>query len=166
MPDDSSAASTERQRRTERLGYVAPCRCAVTHESTGHQHECIAGEGHSGWHRCYCGAWFEHPDRGSTAPHPIGTQIDLRAARLKPEFASLYPKIQAGAWYVAAAVVSAIWYDRVWGQGRRLSDEHFEFYGGEQRPAVAHTRSGDAPSHGEKRPAMGGSDSPGPQQGV
>jgi hypothetical protein len=62
MPDNPVPPSTEAQRRTERLGYVAPCRCAMTHEASGHTHACIAGQGHAGWHRCYCGQWFAEPD--------------------------------------------------------------------------------------------------------
>jgi hypothetical protein len=144
MPDDSPAPAIERQHRTERLGYVAPCRCAVTQGETGHRHECIAGEGHTGWHRCYCGGWFQHHNESPTALDPIGTQIDVRAARLKPEFASLYPAVKPGTWYVAVAVVNVIRHDPIWGQGRRLSDEHFEFYGGDNRPAAG-SRSSDAP---------------------
>lgn len=61
MPDDSAPASTDRQirRSAERLGFAVPCRCACAHEERGHRHECIAGQGHNGFHRCYCGAWFE-----------------------------------------------------------------------------------------------------------
>lgn len=70
MPDDRSARPTELPSRTQRLGYVAPCRCARTHDDTGHRHECIAGLGHAGWHRCYCGAWFEPTDPGPTPTSP------------------------------------------------------------------------------------------------
>jgi hypothetical protein len=144
MPDDSSAPLTERQHRTDRLGYVAPCRCAITQAETGHRHECIAGQGHTGWHRCYCGAWFQHQAEGSSVPERISEHIDLRAARLKPEFAALYPGIRPGVWYVAAVVVSAIWHDQGRGQGQRLSNEHFDFLGGtEERPQGARTRASD-----------------------
>ena len=148
---DGQSTPTERQHpieRTERLGYVAPCRCAHTQDVGGHRHECIAGQGHAGQHRCYCGAWFQTQDEGSSMPQHIGEHIDYRAARLKPEFAHLYPAIPPGVWLLAAAIVSAIWHDEVRGHGRRLVDEHFEFYGeAEKRPPGARTRSGDPPPH-------------------
>ena len=73
-----------------------------------------------------------------------GPDNRVREARLKPEFASVYPYIRPGVWYLAASVVSAIWLDGARGAGERLSDEHFEFRGpAEERPAGARTRLSD-----------------------
>jgi hypothetical protein len=55
----------------------------------------------------------------------------VREARLRPEFASLYPWMFPGVWYLAASVSSAA-RDYEDGQAeseRRLSPEHFEFRG-------------------------------------
>lgn len=60
----------------------------------------------------------------------------LRQARLRPQFARLYPGIPAGVWEVAANVAERLQRRQEWtgsqpGTGvRPLSDEHFEFRGG------------------------------------
>jgi hypothetical protein len=59
-----------------------------------------------------------------------------REARLRPEYAKLYPGPHVGVWESAAVVVDRIVAVRVLGReplamrGRVLSDEHFEFRGG------------------------------------
>ena len=73
----------------------------------------------------------------------------IREVRLKPEYAALYPEIEAGVW-MAAPVVSARRLARVRMDGdaaslaRVLDDEHFEFRGGRPREETAvRTRFGD-----------------------
>lgn len=153
MPDDTTQPSTEAQRRAERLGYVAPCRCAMAHEESGHRHECIAGQGHTGWHRCYCGQWFEHTrdanatpaSEGPLAPSTSLGRGSMREARLRPEFAALYRWVQPDVWYLAASL------ERPSEGGdptqprrrQRLPDAHFEFRGGESRPQSARVPGSD-----------------------
>lgn len=74
-----------------------------------------------------------------------------REARLKAEFADLYPFLRVGVWVPAAVLVDrcvafalvppgpmkAIRY------GRPLDEEHFDFRGGESRPEVCCTRTGE-----------------------
>ena len=64
-----------------------------------------------------------------------------RRAKLKPEFRSLYPELPVNqwlpAWGVATRRAETVWRDSgadALVQGRLLSDEHFEFRGGEPRP--------------------------------
>jgi hypothetical protein len=62
----------------------------------------------------------------------------IREARLKPEFASLYPGLQPGVWLSASAIGQQLllWHlaARAMPQGERLlSEEHFEFRGGQKR---------------------------------
>lgn len=60
----------------------------------------------------------------------------LRQARLRPEFAHLYPGVSAGIWEVAANVAERLqtrveWtHDRPREQGRLMDESHFEFRGG------------------------------------
>jgi hypothetical protein len=118
----------------------------VPTEEASHCHGCIAGQGH-----LLASALAGSPVRArrlANVTNRIGELIDLRVARLKPEFAPTYPAIRPSVWYLAAAVVSAIWHDEVRGQGRRLSDEHFEFRGGtEERRPGTDTRSSDRTPH-------------------
>ncbi|MEP6574158.1 MAG: hypothetical protein ABJD11_15770 [Gemmatimonadota bacterium] len=64
-----------------------------------------------------------------------------REARLRPQFARLYPSLRAGQWELAAEIGSRIlmWQLQQFGPvalGERLLPEsHFEFRGGEPRPA-------------------------------
>ncbi len=84
----------------------------------------------------------------------------LRRALLDPKFGPLYPELPAGHWLPAwqAATRRA---ERVWReagadaliQGRLLPEEHFQFRGGEPRPAswyVAPERLSD-PTRAELR---------------
>ena len=65
--------------------------------------------------------------------------MSIREARLKPEWASLYPGILPGVWAVAAQLVPQVLRHRLqvhptWEFTRRiLDDEHFEFRGGRPR---------------------------------
>jgi hypothetical protein len=72
-----------------------------------------------------------------------------REVRLKPEYAEMYPEIEAGVW-MAAPVASARRLARVRLDGdaaslaRVLDDEHFEFRGGRPREeASMRTRFGE-----------------------
>jgi hypothetical protein len=62
-------------------------------------------------------------------------QGSIREARLRPEYASLYPGVEPGVWLPATAVGQKllIWHlaNSVTPQGERLmAEEHFEFRGG------------------------------------
>ena len=65
-------------------------------------------------------------------------QSTIREARLKPEYASFYPGIQAGVWMPASAIGQQLllWHltAPATTQGDRLrAQEHFEFRGGQKR---------------------------------
>jgi hypothetical protein len=80
----------------------------------------------------------------SPVPLPVAASTStppVRLARLKPEYASRYPGIDAGAWYPAASLAA---YFRSWmlrhpdpaqssGSLRGLETAHFEFRGGVPR---------------------------------
>ena len=75
----------------------------------------------------------------------------MREARLKPEFASLYPEIEPGIWY-PAALVSARRLARIRSAGdagslaRVLDEQHFDFRGDRPRlDLTRRTRAGDHP---------------------
>lgn len=80
-------------------------------------------------------------------PRPIGpgaaSTTPLRLARLRPDFATLYPGLDPGAWYPAGSVAAyfSSWLVRHPGrrQGsaplRGLVTAHFEFRGGVPREA-------------------------------
>jgi hypothetical protein len=63
----------------------------------------------------------------------------VREARLRPEWAHLYPGLEAGVWRVAAQLVPLVLRFRLQGQStweftrRILVDEHFDFRGGHDR---------------------------------
>jgi hypothetical protein len=63
----------------------------------------------------------------------------VREARLRPEWAKLYPGLETGGWVVAAQLVPLVLRHRLqheatWEFARRiLVDEHFEFRGGRPR---------------------------------
>ena len=63
----------------------------------------------------------------------------VREARLRPEWAALYPGLEPGIWMVAAQLVPLVLRHRLqdqptWEFTRRiLVDEHFEFRGGRPR---------------------------------
>lgn len=72
---------------------------------------------------------------GSTPVPGQSTWTVRREARLRPEYAHLYPGQRAGVWEVAAVVVDRIVAARLLGgglamRGRVLSDSHFDFRGG------------------------------------
>jgi hypothetical protein len=65
----------------------------------------------------------------------------VREARLRPEWADLYPGVQPDTWHVAAELVPQVLRHRLRAEGaweftpRILLDEHFEFRGGRPRDA-------------------------------
>jgi hypothetical protein len=69
----------------------------------------------------------------------VGEQTGVREARLRPEFAELYPGLEPGAWEDATILAEQVLSDRV------LATEHFEFRGGDPagRPPIARTRRTD-----------------------
>jgi hypothetical protein len=66
----------------------------------------------------------------------------VREARLRPEWADLYPGVQPEAWHVAAELVPQVLRQTLQGQRtweftrRILLDDHFEFRGGRPRDAT------------------------------
>jgi hypothetical protein len=75
---------------------------------------------------------------------------NIREARLRPEYADLYPALQAGVWLPATAVGQQLllWHlaQAVTPKGERLlTEEHFEFRGGPGLVARngTRTRAGD-----------------------
>ncbi len=79
-------------------------------------------------------------------------QAPLREARLRPEFAVLYPGLEPGAWQDAAVLAEQVLSEHLLrpSPGYMLSDrvltkEHFEFRGGDTRgrPRIARTRRTD-----------------------
>jgi hypothetical protein len=65
-------------------------------------------------------------------------QSTIREARLKPEYAALYPGVEPGVWLPATVVGQQLllWHltAAATPQGDRLmSDEHFDFRGGQKR---------------------------------
>lgn len=90
-----------------------------------------------------------HPRDERPDPTAAGEEGPVREARLRPEFAHTYPGMQAGMWYLAASVASAVRHDQAAppAQLRPLPDTHFEFRGGARgRQHEARTRSSDGPS--------------------
>jgi hypothetical protein len=78
---------------------------------------------------------------------------NTREARLRPQYASLYPALEAGTWQPASAIGRQLllWHltASIPPEGERLmSEEHFEFRGGAPRngsEANARTRHADRP---------------------
>ena len=66
-------------------------------------------------------------------------RMAVREARLRPEWAHVYPGLEPGVWMVAAQLVPLVLRHRLhdqptWEFTRRiLVDEHFEFRGGRKR---------------------------------
>lgn len=65
-------------------------------------------------------------------------QSNIREARLRPEYAALYPGVQPGIWMAASAIGQQLllWHltAPATPQGERLmAEEHFEFRGGRKR---------------------------------
>ena len=82
----------------------------------------------------------------------MSEQPEAREARLRPEFARLYPGIEPGAWHDAAALAEQVLNEHLLrpSPGYMLSDrlltkEHFEFRGSHpgDRPRIARTRRTD-----------------------
>jgi hypothetical protein len=77
----------------------------------------------------------------------------IREARLRPQYASLYPALEPGTWQPAAAIGRQLllWHltAPALPDGERLmSEEHFEFRGGARRETVeagTRSRAGDRP---------------------
>ena len=76
----------------------------------------------------------------------------MREARLRPEFAELYPSLEPGAWEEAVVLAEQVLSENLVrpSPGYILSDrvlakEHFEFRGGDPagRPRIARTRRTD-----------------------
>ncbi len=76
----------------------------------------------------------------------------IREARLRPEFAHLYPELAAGQWLSASVVGATILMSQLRSSrppslgDRLLPDEHFEFRGGPAREfeRALRTRFGEA----------------------
>ena len=82
----------------------------------------------------------------------MAEQPEMREARLRPEFAPLYPGLEPGAWQDATVVAEQVLSEHLLrpSPGYMLSDrvlakEHFEFRGGDTRgrPRIARTRRTD-----------------------
>jgi hypothetical protein len=82
----------------------------------------------------------------------VSEHPETREARLRPEFAPLYPGLEPGAWEDASVLAELVLSEHLLrpSPGYMLSDrvlgkEHFEFRGGEPagRPRIAHTRHTD-----------------------
>ena len=82
----------------------------------------------------------------------MGEHPEVREARLRPEFAGLYPGLEPGVWQDAAALAEQMLTEHLVrpSPGYMLSDrvlvkEHFEFRGGNHgnRPRSARTRRTD-----------------------
>ena len=84
----------------------------------------------------------------SRAPHAevSDTSFAVREGSLRPDYQHLYPGVQAGVWYIAASLTSAVSIGQERGSGRVLSDLHFEFRGGDEfhlRPPDVRSRTED-----------------------
>jgi hypothetical protein len=75
----------------------------------------------------------------------------LRKVRLRPEYAEWYPDFWVGEWHDAEwATEQVLWQQTkgspAWGLGRRiLSEEHFEFQGGDHNPPTGRDRRREIP---------------------
>ena len=75
-------------------------------------------------------------------------RVERRQARLRPEYAGLYPGVPPGKWRPIGELLDCVAVARLHAgrrsgeflQGRLLDDGHFEFRGGFQRPPGRHTR--------------------------
>jgi hypothetical protein len=76
----------------------------------------------------------------------------VREARLRPEFAALYPGVEPGVWQDAPALAEQMLTEHLLRTSpgymlseRVLAKEHFEFRGGspDSRPRIARTRRTD-----------------------
>ena len=82
----------------------------------------------------------------------MGEQREVREARLRPEFAPLYPGLEPGAWQDAVALAEQMLTEHLLRPSpgymlseRVLAKEHFEFRGGDRdyRPRISRTRRTD-----------------------
>lgn len=82
----------------------------------------------------------------------MGEQPEVREARLRPEFAPLYPGFEPGVWQDAATLAEQMLTEHLLRPSpdymlseRVLAKEHFEFRGGDRsnRPRIARTRCTD-----------------------
>ena len=82
----------------------------------------------------------------------VGERAEVREARLRPEFAQLYPWVEPGTWQDAAALSEQMLSEHVLRPSpgymlseRVLTNEHFEFRGSHpgERPRIARTRRSD-----------------------
>jgi hypothetical protein len=82
----------------------------------------------------------------------VGEQPEVREARLRPEFAALYPGVEPGVWQDAPALAEQMLTEHLMRPSpgymlseRVLAKEHFEFRGGspDSRPRIARTRRTD-----------------------
>jgi hypothetical protein len=69
----------------------------------------------------------------------------VRRARLKPEFAAWYPRVQAGewhhAWWLSEVVRRQLRRESTFPIGSRvLSDKHFDFESGDRHPFAGRER--------------------------
>jgi hypothetical protein len=75
-------------------------------------------------------------------------QAERRQARLKPEYAALYPGVPANEWRTVGELVDSVVAARLRAgrrsgellKGHMLDDRHFEFRGGYRSPPGRHTR--------------------------
>ena len=74
-------------------------------------------------------------------------EFTAREARLKPEYATRYPHLEAGVWETAAEIGAKVLLWQVQQQGtdalnsRILAEEHFEFRGGWYRGGTTDLRT-------------------------
>jgi hypothetical protein len=82
----------------------------------------------------------------------VGEQPEGREARLRAEFAPLYPGVEPGTWHDAAGLAEQMLTEHLlrpspgYGLSERvLAKEHFDFRGGNHgtRPRIARTRGTD-----------------------
>ena len=74
------------------------------------------------------------------------TPFAVREGSLRSAYQPLYRGVQAGVWYIAASLTSAVGVGQERGSRRVLSDLHFEFRGRDEfglRPPDARTRRED-----------------------
>jgi hypothetical protein len=82
----------------------------------------------------------------------VGEEPEVREARLRPEFAALYPGLEPGTWRDAKALAEQMLTEHLlrpspgYGLSERvLARQHFDFRGGNagSRPRIARTRCTD-----------------------
>lgn len=79
----------------------------------------------------------------------ISAMTIIREARLRPEYAHLYPELEAGAWLPASEVGATILMTQLRAAAptrlgdRLLPDHHFDFRGGQIRGGTTDLRTRD-----------------------